>query len=204
MKRWKRFTRKDSATVYALQNSLHKSCWSWQGKGGWKKKEQQWFITMIEGLHFLFPLHVGFIIFHDFLQRWNAWAVPTSKVFTLPSVFDDVHLHGGSLFFVKWKGGDRVKGLLNYPFAGNQSSSKCMVMFRDFPGQNVYILLRVGNIMIPCSFYRHCLRWICFLKLANHNEEQQTIQQKPWPWGGSMVPVLEEQGNGKASPSIVT
>ena len=51
---------------------------------------------------------------------------------------DDVHLHGGSLFFVKWKGGDRVKGLLNYPFAGNQSSSKCMVMFRDFPGQNVH------------------------------------------------------------------
>lgn len=50
---------------------------------------------------FFFPLHVGFIIFHDFLQRWNAWAVPTSKVFTLPSVFDDVHLHGGSLFFVK-------------------------------------------------------------------------------------------------------
>lgn len=41
-------------------------------------------------------------------------------------------------FFVKWKGGDRVKGLLNYPFAGNQSSSKCMVMFRDFSGQNVY------------------------------------------------------------------
>lgn len=26
---------------------------------------------------------------------------PTSKVFTLLSVFDDVHLHGGSLFFVK-------------------------------------------------------------------------------------------------------
>lgn len=139
MKRWKRFTRKDSVTVYALQNSLHKSCWSWQGNSGWKKKEQQWFITMIEGLHF-FPhcMSVSSFFMTSFRDGMHG-RKPTSKVFTLPSAKTMFICTVAPCFFVKWKGGDRVKGLLNYPFAGNQWSSKCMVMFRDFPGQNVYM-----------------------------------------------------------------
>ena len=130
MKRWKRFTRKDSATVYALQNSLHKSCWSWQGNGCWKKKEQQWFITMIEGLHFFSHCMSVSSFFMTSFRDGMHGRKPTSKVFTLLSVFDDVHLHGGSLFFVKWKGGDRVKGLLNHPFAGDQT----MQIYGNFEG----------------------------------------------------------------------
>lgn len=48
---------------------------------------------------FFSPLHVGFIIFHDFLQRWNAWAETNLKGVHLAERKDHVHLHGGSLFF---------------------------------------------------------------------------------------------------------